>query len=125
MAEPEGYIQVFLNMRGLVLGLVIDYLNKEDATSRPYLQKLKGMLSIRNDDTEMSVSSQAGLIETLSEREIEVLQHIAEGKTNREIASQLIVASGTVKAHTASIYRKLDAKNRTEAVAIARQLNIL
>jgi LuxR family maltose regulon positive regulatory protein len=112
-------------MRGLVLGLVIDYLNKEDATSRPYLQKLKGMLSIRNDDTEMSVSSQAGLIETLSEREIEVLQHIAEGKTNREIASQLIVASGTVKAHTASIYRKLDAKNRTEAVAIARQLNIL
>jgi LuxR family maltose regulon positive regulatory protein len=125
MAEPEGYIQVFRNMRGLVQGLMIDYLNKEDATSRPYLQKLKGMLSIRNDDTEMSVSSQAGLIETLSEREIEVLQHIAEGKTNREIASLLIVASGTVKAHTASIYRKLDAKNRTEAVAIARQLNIL
>jgi DNA-binding NarL/FixJ family response regulator len=70
-------------------------------------------------------TDQAVLIEALSEREVEVLQQIAEGKTNREIASQLIVAPGTIKAHTASIYRKLDAKNRTEAVAIARQMNIL
>jgi two-component system response regulator DesR len=45
--------------------------------------------------------------------------------TNREIAKQLIVAPGTVKAHTSSIYRKLDVANRTEAVTRGRQLGIL
>jgi LuxR family maltose regulon positive regulatory protein len=70
-------------------------------------------------------SQSAGLIEPLSPRELEVLALLALGKTNQEIAQQLIVAAGTVKAHTASIYRKLDAANRTEAVAHARQLGIL
>ncbi|MFN2172865.1 MAG: response regulator transcription factor [Candidatus Promineifilaceae bacterium] len=50
---------------------------------------------------------------------------MALGKTNKEIARQLIVAPGTVKAHTASIYRKLDVTNRTEAASRARQIGIL
>ena len=54
-----------------------------------------------------------------------MLQLIALGKTNHEIARQLVVSPGTVKAHTASIYGKLDVANRTEAVARARQLGIL
>jgi ATP/maltotriose-dependent transcriptional regulator MalT len=66
-----------------------------------------------------------GLIEPLSPRELEVLQLIALGRTNQEIAGELIVAPGTVKAHTASIYRKLDVANRTEAATRARQLGIL
>jgi LuxR family maltose regulon positive regulatory protein len=65
------------------------------------------------------------LVEPLSTRELEVLHLMALGKTNREIAQQLVVAPGTVKAHTASIYRKLNVANRTEAVAYARQLNLL
>ena len=65
------------------------------------------------------------LVEPLSERELEVLHLIAMGRTNKEIAQQLIVSLGTVKAHTASIFRKLDVANRTEAVAQARQLGIL
>ena len=65
------------------------------------------------------------LIEPLSQRELEVLHLMALGRTNKEIAQQLIVAPGTIKAHTASIYRKLDVANRTEAVARARQLGIL
>ena len=65
------------------------------------------------------------LVEPLSQRELEVLQLIALGSTNQEIARQLIVSPGTIKAHTASIYRKLDVANRTEAVARARQLGIL
>jgi DNA-binding NarL/FixJ family response regulator len=64
-------------------------------------------------------------VESLTERELEVLHLIALGSTNREIAQQLFVATGTVKAHTSSIYRKLDAGNRTEAVARARLLGIL
>jgi LuxR family maltose regulon positive regulatory protein len=65
------------------------------------------------------------LIEPLSPRELEVLHLIAQGKTNKEIAGQLVVAPGTVKAHTSHIYRKLDVTNRTEAVAFARQLGLL
>jgi LuxR family maltose regulon positive regulatory protein len=72
-----------------------------------------------------SASSGQALIEPLSQRELEVLHLIALGRTNQEIAQQLIIAPGTVKAHTASIYRKLDVANRTEAVARARQLGIL
>jgi len=64
------------------------------------------------------------LIEPLSTREIEVLSLIALGKTNKEIADQLIISPGTVKAHTSSIYRKLDVTNRTEAVAHARDLGL-
>ena len=67
----------------------------------------------------------AEMMETLSARELEVLQLMALGKTNLEIAGQLIVARGTIKAHAASIFRKLDAANRTEAVAHARELGLL
>jgi LuxR family maltose regulon positive regulatory protein len=70
-------------------------------------------------------SSVGNLVEPLSQRELEVLHLMALGRTNQEIAQQLIVARGTVKAHTANIYRKLDVANRTEAVARARQLGIL
>jgi LuxR family maltose regulon positive regulatory protein len=65
------------------------------------------------------------LVEPLSQRELEVLHLMALGRTNLEIAQQLIISPGTVKAHTASIYRKLDVANRTEAVARARQARIL
>ena len=69
--------------------------------------------------------SAASLVEPLSPRELEVLQIMALGKTNKEIAQQLVIAPGTVKAHSASIYRKLDVANRTEAVGRARELGIL
>jgi len=65
------------------------------------------------------------LIEPLSEREVEVLRLIAQGRSNPEIAEELIIALGTVKAHTSSIYRKLDVRSRTEAVLRAQKLGIL
>ena len=61
----------------------------------------------------------------LSERELEVLGHLASGKTNSEVAKDLFVSVGTVKSHTGNIYRKLDAKNRAEALARARELRLL
>lgn len=67
----------------------------------------------------------ARFLDPLSERELDVLQLIAQGRTNKEIAATLTIAIGTVKAHTASIYRKLDVNNRTHAVARARQLRLL
>ena len=69
--------------------------------------------------------SGAGYFEPLSEREIEVLQFIAEGLTNREIATKLFLSLHTVKTHTRNINSKLNAHNRTEAVARARAMGIL
>jgi DNA-binding CsgD family transcriptional regulator len=66
-----------------------------------------------------------GLDEPLSERELEVLALLASGKTNSEVARDLFVSVGTVKSHTGNIYRKLGAKNRTEALARARDLDLL
>jgi LuxR family maltose regulon positive regulatory protein len=68
---------------------------------------------------------QVFLVEPLTERELEVLGLLAEGRSNPEIATELIVALGTVKAHTSTIYRKLDVRGRTEAVIKARELGLL
>jgi LuxR family maltose regulon positive regulatory protein len=65
------------------------------------------------------------LVEPLSEREIKVLQFIAEGLTNQEIVSRLYLSLNTVKVHTRNIYGKLGVNNRTQAVARARALGIL
>ena len=72
-----------------------------------------------------SQAAQSELVEALSERELEVLQLIAEGLTNPEIADRLFLTLNTVKVHTRNIYGKLDAHNRTQAVARARALGIL
>jgi ATP/maltotriose-dependent transcriptional regulator MalT len=65
------------------------------------------------------------LDDPLSERELEVLNLLASGRTNSEIARDLFVSVGTIKSHTGNIYRKLDAKNRAEALARARELKVL
>lgn len=65
------------------------------------------------------------LVEPLSEREREVLRLIAAGLSNQEIAGQLVIAVGTVKRHLHHIYGKLGVKNRTHAIARARELEML
>src|SRR5215210_273568 len=65
------------------------------------------------------------LDEDLSERELEVLALLASGRTNSEIARDLYVAVGTIKAHVNNIYRKLGARNRAEVLARARDLELL
>jgi two-component system response regulator DesR len=61
----------------------------------------------------------------LSAREREVLDLMASGATNREIAGSLFLSPNTVKEHTSGLYRKLDARNRTEAVRRAQRLGLL
>jgi len=65
------------------------------------------------------------MIESLSEREVEVLELIAEGLTNQEIAERLYLPSNTVKVHTRNIYGKLDAHHRISAVSRGKALGIL
>lgn len=61
----------------------------------------------------------------LSEQELKVLQLISEGLSNKEIAEKLFIAETTVKSHVSNILSKLDAKRRTEAVKLGRQLEII
>lgn len=61
----------------------------------------------------------------LSARELEVLQHLAQGLTNQEIADRLFVSVNTAKTHLANLYHKLGVQRRTQAVARARQLGLI
>jgi LuxR family maltose regulon positive regulatory protein len=65
------------------------------------------------------------LVEALTEREMEVLALLARRLTNKEIARELVIALGTVKRHTHSIYGKLGVQKRQQAVARARALGLL
>lgn len=62
---------------------------------------------------------------SLSNQELRVLNLIAEGYSNKEIAEQLFIAETTVKSHVSKILTKLNAKRRTEAVKIGKELNIV
>lgn len=68
---------------------------------------------------------QRDMPEPLTERELEVLQHLALGQTNKEIAAELFITERTVKFYVSAILGKLGAGNRTEAVAIAAQRGLV
>ncbi|MEZ4725611.1 MAG: response regulator transcription factor [Caldilineaceae bacterium] len=71
------------------------------------------------------LSDNRTLVEPLSEREQEVLRLVAEGRSNSQIADQLIITVGTVKRHLNNIFGKLQVTSRTQALARARELNLL
>jgi LuxR family maltose regulon positive regulatory protein len=137
LAEPEGYVRVFLNAGQPMQLLLAQWLAHASAGPlRDYAVHLLSQFEAEphgittaqekaSQGRDPLASSGQALVEPLSHRELEVLHLIALGRSNQEIAAQLIVSPGTVKAHTASIYRKLDVANRTEAVARARQIGIL
>jgi LuxR family maltose regulon positive regulatory protein len=82
---------------------------------------LKELLSVANAELGAPVSP----LESLSERELEVLELIAEGLTNKEVGDRLFITTGTVKVHASHIYRKLGVSGRIQAVAWARELGLL
>jgi LuxR family maltose regulon positive regulatory protein len=126
LAEPEGSIRVFVN-EGLAVASLLNKALRRGVSSA-YVKRL--LAAFPSDEAEASGTGvpgidQAGLIEPLSERELEVLQLIAEGLTNQEIANRLYLSLNTVKVHTRNIFGKLGVNNRTQAVAEARALGIL
>lgn len=129
LAEPEGYVRLFLEEGQPLQQFLGQWLSRApDGAARDYARLLLSQFELAPQAPESEPAQTASMgdwVEPLSARELEVLQLMAQGKTNKEIARQLFVAPGTVKAHSASIYRKLDVANRTAAVARARQLDIL
>lgn len=61
----------------------------------------------------------------LSKRELEVLQLMAEGLSNQEIAEKLFVSLNTIKTHSAQIFEKMEVKRRTQAVEMGKRLSII
>ncbi len=112
-------------MRELALGR----LNNATATFEAALKTVRafiGTLLDQLDSENRSATTEPDEpTEKLSGRELEVLRHMADGLSNQAIASALVVSLPTVKTHVPSILVKLAATNRTEAVAKARQRNLL
>jgi LuxR family maltose regulon positive regulatory protein len=123
LAHSEGYVRVFLDEGKAIEALLRIAATKwQDRTLLAYARKL---LAAFADESVPPAAGQAPQSGILSQRELEVLRLMAAGCTNQEIASQLVIAIGTAKRHIANIFDKLDVRNRTEAVAQARQLNLL
>ncbi|MNH97311.1 HTH-type transcriptional regulator MalT [compost metagenome] len=128
LAEPGGFIRIFVDegnpMAQLLsdavdLGIMTDYIGKLLAVFEAEEQKCANKPDLRPPAPVKS------LIEPLSERELEVLQLIAQGLSNQEISERLYLALSTVKGHNRNIFDKLQVQRRTEAVARARELGLL
>ena len=122
LAEPGGFVRVFVDEGPPMAPLLYQ------AAARGIAPEYAGKLLAAFPDAEPAAKPrqpQVEMIEPLSEREIEVLQLIAEGLSNREIAQKLFLSVNTVKVHTYNIYSKLSVHSRTQAVAQARALGIL
>jgi LuxR family maltose regulon positive regulatory protein len=139
LAELGGFIRLFVD-EGLPMtrllseaadqGMMPDYVSKLlaafEAEEQPVLAGLAASPGKSEDKSYLpSVSPTQPLIERLSQRELKILQLIAQGLSNREINERLFLALSTVKGHNRNIFDKLQVQSRTEAVARARELGLL
>lgn len=137
VAAPEGYVRVFVD-EGTPMARLLGRLAAASRAGQgvppaavwpPYIERLirafqpGGALHMAR--TMREAPGGADLVEPLSNRELQVLQLVAAGKSNQEIANELVVVLDTVKKHVGHILDKLEATNRTQAVARARALNLL
>ncbi|WP_420645252.1 LuxR C-terminal-related transcriptional regulator [Candidatus Leptofilum sp.] len=116
-AEPGGYIRLFLDTPDPALHRLL-HLAANNPVTAAYVRTI-----LTHCDPEQAQPSP--IIQPLSPREMEVLHHLAAGRSNREIANEMILSLNTIKAHTRRLYAKLDVNNRTQAVARARSLHLL
>jgi LuxR family transcriptional regulator, maltose regulon positive regulatory protein len=130
MAEPAGFVRTFLDlgepMRALLeqcltRGIMVDHVSR--------LLRSFAASAEAGSGTEAAFPATGpqahGLVEAISERELEVIHLLAGGLTNQELADRLYISGNTVKTHLASIYGKLGVGGRREAIAAARRAGLL
>jgi LuxR family maltose regulon positive regulatory protein len=127
LAEPEGYVRLFVD-EGQPMAELLNFAVSQNI-SPDYASKLlaafpKDILGADPIDNELSINTQV-LVETLSQRESEVLHLMAEGYKYEEIAERLVISINTVRHHTRNVYGKLEVNNRTQAIGRAKELNLL
>lgn len=133
LAEPGRYIRLFVDAGELMAKLLRHLFEQQRALKMPgqtisltYLSNLLKAFTQTGTST-LPASSTGGepLLDPLSWREHEVLRLLAVGRKNREIADELVVVPGTVKAHINTIYQKLGVSSRVQAIVRARTLGLL
>ena len=129
LAQPHGYIRIFRNADP-ALAAILHTILPENSEQQAYIQTLLNTFQdvgeLRKNNRQSSiVNYQLPIVETLSERELEVLRLVANGHSNRQIADELFLALGTVKKHISNIFGKLQVSSRTQAVAQARELDLI
>ncbi|MEO8612901.1 MAG: LuxR C-terminal-related transcriptional regulator [Chloroflexota bacterium] len=125
-AEPENHIRLFLD-RGSVIETMLRQLELPKEMSA-YVSELLTAFEAENLQSkwiELDPAPNSQSADVLSLRERETLSLMAQGATNEEIAHKLVIAHGTVKTHVKHILRKLNAGNRTEAIARARARSLI
>jgi len=133
LAEPEGYIRTFVDEGEPIYQLLLNFqtgikkriVNAADDKSVRLLTYIDKLLATFTQSPSIESTKNNSLTEPLSERELEVLRLISTGRSNREIAELLVITLSTVKTHINRLYGKLEAKRRTEAIRIARELGLL
>jgi LuxR family maltose regulon positive regulatory protein len=138
-SEPEGFVRTYIDEGEPISKLLLELLKQKGKgweTEEPkllrYVVKLKDLFGptapvpvARVATTETEALPWWYVEDPLSERELEVLQHVARGLSNQEIADKLFLSAGTVKRHMSNIYQKLDVHSRTQALERARSLKVL
>jgi LuxR family maltose regulon positive regulatory protein len=120
LAKPHGFMRVFLD-EGAPMAQLLRHA-RSHGFELQYITKLLSGFS-KTDTPPPNISQP--LIEPLSERELEILRLVADGKSNQQIADTLFITSGTVKKHLNNIFGKLSVQSRTQCVARVRELNLL
>jgi len=135
LAEPEGYIRVFVD-EGQAMRLLLERMRDEGGRMKEYVRKLLAAFvkdeeraaKMRHESISVphpSAFSLQPLPDPLSARELEILHLVAAGLSNQEIAQRLVVALSTIQWHLKNLYGKLNVHSRTQAVARARELDLL
>jgi LuxR family maltose regulon positive regulatory protein len=120
LAEPGGFRQVLL-AQGPAIRPLLRRQQRLGTAHRAFVEDLLAAL----DDASLRGSTRPTLAEQLTDREAAVLRFLPTMMSNNEIASELFVSVNTVKTHLRSVYRKLGAGDRREAVQRARDLQLL
>lgn len=125
-AGAIGYLLKDTNTKDLIEAIHLAYQGAAIYRTTTASKALASLLSsAETETTELPSNSDRNLIEPLTAREIEVLQQMAFGKRNAEIAKALFVTEGTVKTHVHAILQKLGVEDRTQAVVMAIRQKIV
>lgn len=122
LAQPGGFIRAFVDL-GPEMELLLKHVYVQGFAST-YVQEILKAFQAKSGPLRNTMQSQA-LIESLTEREMEIMGLLAQRLSNKEIANALIISQETVKRHTSNIYGKLGVKNRRQAVASGYNLGLL